>query len=203
MFKQLKKALIYLSMLLFPVTATAVETFYFVGNVDYIKQKIIVSSLDGIVSKIHVRAGSQLEKGQPLFDVQPFDPNISVKQVVNQEDNLEVSAVLLREGEKVNQYESVVRLNKKSDLQIRALSFPPISQKLVIGKDIDVIFDPDGDAYQLKGTISALHNHPVQYGKLSTVEAEISIDNSACFSDISCSRHYKVGGFVKLQFSTL
>ncbi|MCY7294568.1 HlyD family efflux transporter periplasmic adaptor subunit [Alteromonas sp. a30] len=203
MLRHLKVVVMSLTLLIISTYSMATEALFLIGNVDYSRQHLIYSSFEGVVSDIHVRSGITLTKGQPLFDVTPFNPNISRKQIINDIDSIEVSEVLVREGEKIEQYEAVVRLNHKSDMQIRALSYPPTSQKLNIGQEVSVIFDPDGEPYQTSGIISSLHSHPIQHGKIPTVEAEISINNNACFADPICSTHYKIGNFVKLQFTSL
>jgi hypothetical protein len=193
--------LILLASSLFAYMVKADETYQFIGKVDYSRQQLVTSTVEGILDKVHVRSGTVLNNGQQLIDITPFDPNMQQQKVINRRDNLVVSEVLVREGEMVHQYQRVMRLNSKDDMQIRGTSYFPISQSLFIGQTIEVIFDPDGEPYQLLGKIDALHNHVVQHGKMSTVEVEIGIDNQTCFKDSICNTHFKIGSFVKLQFT--
>ena len=178
------------------------EQHLLVGKIDFRKHNYIYSHLEGVVSGIYVKSGTQVNEKQPIVSVTPFDPNKESQRYDNQAQESIVSEVLIRVGEKVEQYQPLIRLNQKSEMFVRAIAYFPSANYINIGQAVEVILGPDEDKFQMSGAVEAIHNRETQLGQLSQKEIEINIDIDSCAANSVCKTYLSTGHLVSVKFAT-
>lgn len=190
-----------LQVLLLGVSARAADSgspaeFERYGIVRYQHSQTIYSGVDGVLDKVHVKAGQHVAVGEKLVTTTPIDPSFRQIVVTNTTTNGIVSRVEQLEGKKIDSFDEILVVADDS----RYIVVTNIAGKNI--RELDrsntplVTFNPGSlDTLELSGSIYAVHEPPQGGYGLFKVEVLVVCPDSACMEQISS------GDFAKVTFN--
>ncbi|MCF2907564.1 HlyD family secretion protein [Pseudoalteromonas sp. DL2-H2.2] len=159
-----------------------------IGELEYERYQLVVSNVEGVLSRLHIRGGQDVDKQQLLANVTSLEYGVKEQQFFNGESALRVAEIYLQEGDKVEKFQPIMRLADTEHLHVVAPAFYPQASNVSIGQSAKVVFDPDNAALTIDGQVSGIHHLAKDS---SHAKVEIRLDLGSCESQVSCRRYLK------------
>lgn len=172
----------------FADTALKEPPLLLIGELEYERYQLVVSNVEGVLSRLHIRGGQDVDKQQLLANVTGLEFGIKEQQFYNGESALRVAEVYLQEGDKVEKFQPIMRLVDTEHLHVVAPAFYPQASNVYIGQNAKIVFDPDNAALTVDGQVSGIHHLEKDS---SHAKVEIRLDLASCESQVSCRRYLK------------
>lgn len=179
--------------------ATSNGFYSVIGTVDYKKHQLVLAKYDGIITKFHVSSGSEIEKDQVLVELEPLLPGLIKQSISLPLEGYKVTQVNSREGDKVSQFQEIMRLSNEQDLIVKAYLYPPKSAKVQLGQKANVFLSPDNPIAPIQGNIIAIHDSSRIQGELPHKMVELEVNTNSCLKSKECSQALLPGSVVKVQ----
>lgn len=193
---------IFISIILLPRFSYAgsseilnLQSYERYGVVRYFQSEIIYSNFDGILNRIHVKAGQRVAIGDSLVTATPIHPGSKSVTMKNSLENAVISRIDKLEGKKVDSFEEILVVADDSQYII-VVNITPKSLKNIEGSGEPMVtFNPRTEnSFERKGSIYAVHEPPQGTYGLSKVEVLVDC------KDVLCAEKIYSGDFAKIKF---
>jgi len=167
-----------------------------VGRFVHSKSFYLFSSYTGVVERIYVSSGQKIARGRPLSLVRPIDSSFNSLELKNESNFSRVSEIFVKEGDKIETMEPIMRLTNFDDIVIESHALEPHFAHLQVGKDVAILVKYANKELQFSGEISAIHE--VSDQKLAMLKVEVQFSKELCVPEIDCPSILRAGTLAKL-----
>jgi multidrug efflux pump subunit AcrA (membrane-fusion protein) len=194
--KLLFLVLVALSLPSFARSSNVMNLF---GTLEYKRHQLVLANFDGVVKKLHVTSGEYVKKNQPLIEVLALDPGLNEQISFFAYDGYKISNINVSEGDRVSRYQTLLRLDNKADLIVKAIVYHPSTARLKLEQQVQVILDPDNLNFLIAGNIEAIYQSNAEIGELPHNILDIRINPLAKNCSEECSSYLTKGTIVKVK----
>ncbi|WP_288131250.1 HlyD family secretion protein [Microbulbifer sp.] len=170
-----------------------------VGRVEYKKQDVIVSRVDGYLREVGLNAGERANPGEILATVESFDPSFNPQIISSPMYATVVSEVFVKQGEPVKRHQPIMRLTRNEDLSVVARAYGDNRQYISIGKQVTVHLDPGLPDLTLEGIIESISS--IKGKALPVSEVTIGVNVDSCRAAKICRDKFRENKVIVVSVS--
>ncbi|MFU2510112.1 hypothetical protein [Pseudoalteromonas sp. ASV78] len=162
-----------------------IEDARVVGRLVYVKRKLLLANVEGIISEIFVSAGQKISEKHEMIRVASIDPVFSDQTEFNHEPNIHIGEFFVRKGDKVHRNSPLLSMVRKKDLIATANLVPHKIKHFKLGDKVSVRIDPGESSQQIYGEVIAIHE--VTVSSLARVKIDVRLDSDSCLQNVDCA----------------
>lgn len=190
------KILSWLLIASLPYSAQSSDAeFYLLGKLEYEIHHLIISNIEGVLKQVNVRGGQYIEKGQKLAAVSGIEYGVINQEIINDTGHNIVAETYLKQGDRVNKFQPIMRLVERDNFHIVAPVFSHNIHQIEIGQDLEVTFSPERGPVPIQGQVKAVN---YLEGQVPYANIEVAFDIQRCKEDKKCKHFLKPNTLVNI-----